>query len=89
MKDRLKHYPALLLLIFISCESKTEEPLEEEKTVYVCESATSYSYHFNPECRGLKKCSRKIAETTISSAKKQGRRFCGWEAKNTIVNEKP
>ena len=67
------------------CRQKVEQPADNDvEEVYICESTTAYSYHFDPNCLGLQKCTHSISKTTLISAKKQGRKFCGWEVDNTV-----
>lgn len=53
--------------------------VDYERTVYICKGPMSKKYHFNSNCRGLKRCSTKISSIDIAKAKKMGRTLCGWE----------
>ena len=47
--------------------------------VYICKGPGSKRYHYKKNCRGLKSCSTKIYEVTLSKAKELKRTLCGWE----------
>lgn len=72
----------IVTVMLLSCNSNKNEYLHDE--VYLCESATAYSYHLDESCPGLKKCSHAVRKTTREIAIKQGRKFCGWETSDSI-----
>lgn len=47
--------------------------------VYICKGSSSYAYHYNPNCRGLRKCSTSLEKITLEEAKSKGRKLCGYE----------
>lgn len=47
--------------------------------VYICKGPGSKKYHYKKNCRGLKSCSTKIYEVSLSKAKELKRTLCGWE----------
>jgi hypothetical protein len=47
--------------------------------VYICKGPSSKRYHYKKNCRGLKSCSTKIYEVSLSEAKELKRTLCGWE----------
>ena len=47
--------------------------------VYICKGSGSYAYHYNPNCRGLRKCSTSLEKITLEEAKSKGRKLCGYE----------
>ncbi|WP_346882859.1 hypothetical protein [uncultured Algibacter sp.] len=47
--------------------------------VYICKGPGSKRYHYKKNCRGLKSCSTKIHEVSLSKAKELKRTLCGWE----------
>lgn len=49
------------------------------KYVYICKGSNSYAYHYNPNCRGLRKCSTSLEKITLEEAKSRGRKLCGYE----------
>ena len=49
------------------------------KYVYICKGSNSYAYHYNPNCRGLRKCSTSLEKITLEEAKSKGRKLCGYE----------
>lgn len=51
----------------------------QQKKVYICKGAMSKRYHISPKCKGLKKCSTKIHEVSLSEAKSIGRTLCKYE----------
>ncbi|KOS04801.1 hypothetical protein AM493_01135 [Flavobacterium akiainvivens] len=82
----LKHpVICLLALLFLSCTDAPQSPDPENTEVYLCDSPAAYSYHFNPNCKGLQQCKHNIYKTSLKTAKKHGRSFCGWEANDTIA----
>lgn len=48
-------------------------------TVYICNSGTATSYHLRKDCRGFNACKHEIKEITLSAAKNEGKKLCGWE----------
>ncbi len=58
---------------FSSCAEETET------TVYICKGKYSKKYHYKKNCRGLSNCSTAIYKTTLDSARKAGRKICGFE----------
>lgn len=50
-----------------------------EGLIYICKGPQSKRYHYKKSCRGLKPCSTKIFEVSLSKAKEMGRTLCGWE----------
>jgi hypothetical protein len=85
MKNILYYFSLPLLMLFTSCNSNHKNNSDEKRVAYLCESPTAYSYHLDPECPGLKKCSHTVLQTTVLISKKQGRMFCGWEANDGIA----
>ncbi|MBL7866691.1 MAG: hypothetical protein JNM71_01590 [Flavobacterium lindanitolerans] len=79
MKHILDYFSLLLLFVSLGCDDSKQEKPSEDRKVYVCESAMSFRYHLNPECPGLKQCIHDVSEISESSAKRQGRMFCGRE----------
>ena len=57
--------PLFVLLLFIFPAFSLKE-----RRVFVCESETSYAYHYfkAEKCEGLAKCRAKITETSLDSA---------------------
>ena len=49
------------------------------KYVYICKGSNSYAYHYNPNWRGLRKCSTSLEKITLEEAKSRGRKLCGYE----------
>ena len=49
----------------------------QETYVYICTGETAYSYHNNPNCRGLNRCSSSIKKVTLEYAKSIKRTPCG------------
>ena len=47
--------------------------------VYICKGSSSYAYHYNPNCRGLRKCSTSLEKIILEEAKSKGRKLCGYE----------
>ncbi len=45
--------------------------------VLVCNSSGSYAYH-KQQCRGLRQCSSGVTEVTIATARKAGKKPCGY-----------
>lgn len=80
-KCRLLHL--LFLFALYSCNNDAKQ-VHDTRTVYICMSATAYSYHLIQDCPGLNKCSHKIERSTVEIAKKRGRKFCGWETNDTL-----
>lgn len=63
---------------FGSTGIRTQKPaLVAGTMVLVCNSETSYAYH-SKHCHGLRQCNAGIAEITIESARKAGRKPCGY-----------
>jgi hypothetical protein len=56
----------------------------EPKAAYICLNKTSEVYHFNKECRGLKRCTHEVLTTNEKDAKeKYGKlRLCGYESQS-------
>lgn len=48
-------------------------------TVYICKGPNSKRYHYKKSCRGLKSCSTKLHEVSLTEARDIGRTLCGWE----------
>jgi hypothetical protein len=63
----------LAFIIIINPEPSHVKKTEE--IVYVCLSPKAYAYH-NNHCRGLLKCSHKIAKMNVTKAKALGYRMC-------------
>lgn len=84
MKNILDYFSLLLFFAFLGCDDSKQEKPSDGRKVYVCESVMSYKYHLNPDCPGLKQCTHDISEVSESSAKRQGRSFCGREVDYTI-----
>lgn len=60
----------------INAPSITETPTElEDAPVLICTSATAAVYHEH-QCKGLLACRAEVKKTTVSEAKKMGRRAC-------------
>ncbi|MES2458673.1 MAG: hypothetical protein V4594_24170 [Bacteroidota bacterium] len=49
--------------------------------VYTCKNTLAKRYHLNPNCPSLSNCRDGVTETTMSSAKENGRTLCGFESK--------
>ncbi|WP_288897521.1 hypothetical protein [uncultured Capnocytophaga sp.] len=47
--------------------------------VYICKGTNSYAYHYNPHCRGLKRCTTSLEKITEKEARAKGRKLCGYE----------
>ncbi len=47
--------------------------------VFICKGPGSKRYHYKKYCRGLKSCSTKIYEVSLSKANELKRTLCGWE----------
>jgi len=47
--------------------------------VFICKGPSSKRYHLIKGCRGLKNCSTRIYEVSLSEAKEIGRTLCGYE----------
>lgn len=47
--------------------------------VFICKGPGSKRYHYKENCRGLKSCSTKIYEVSLSEGKELKRTLCGWE----------
>lgn len=63
--------------LFASLSVHAQEPQDTAK-VYICTGSAAYAYHTHRDCRGLNKCTATIRTTTAKSAKKEGRKFCGY-----------
>ena len=48
-----------------------------ESKVLLCNSKNAYAYHSH-HCQGLKRCKSSISEISLSKAKAQGRKACGY-----------
>jgi hypothetical protein len=76
----------LLLILFVGLQptinsqalSTTYTVDKLELLVYICKGPASKRYHETPNCQGLRSCSTKIYEVTISDAKNIGRTACGY-----------
>ena len=80
MKNILQLSVLCVLLTAITPFSALSSCAEEtETTVYLCKGKYSKKYHYNKNCRGLSNCSTAIYKTTLDSAKKSGRKICGFE----------
>ena len=68
-------YIFCLLLTFSNFSTK-------ERRVFVCESTTSYAYHYfkAERCEGLANCRAKITETSLDSALNvfEKQKLCGF-----------
>ncbi len=53
--------------------------LKLDKKVYICNGPKSKRYHYDEDCRGLKKCSTKTYPISLEEAKEEGRTLCGYE----------
>lgn len=52
----------------------------ENANVYICLSKDAPAYHYDYNCRGLRRCTHKIIEVSESDAiRNYGRRLCGYE----------
>ena len=79
---RTKLVMLLAILVLASCSSgeksgqnyQTNEV--EEQTVYVCTGAKSKRYHTYKNCKGLRRCSRRIIQITKSEAEEKGKTPC-------------
>ena len=68
--------------IHLSADIKCPEALpiatyNVESTVLICNSKNAYGYHAY-ECRGLKQCKASISKVSLSTARKRGRKACGF-----------
>ena len=63
------------LVSMISCSSNEVS----ETYVYICKSSNSYTYHYSPNCRGLRRCSTDLEKLTVKEAVEKGRKLCGYE----------
>ena len=63
----------------IQIQASSITSASKELQVYICKGPDSKRYHYTKECRGLKNCSTKIYEVTLSEAKKLERTLCRWE----------
>lgn len=55
------------------------ELLRTQTEVYLCMGPGSKKYHFDPNCRGLNRCSTPLKRVSLTEAKRMGRGLCGWE----------
>lgn len=53
--------------------------MDLDTTVYICKGPNSKRYHLSKDCRGLKRCSTRIAEVSLDEAKSKKRSLCGYE----------
>ncbi len=62
--------------VFKDYISKTKATTKQnESTVFVCNSKSSYAYHSH-QCRGLKRCKSGISKVSKSQAQNSGYRAC-------------
>jgi hypothetical protein len=54
-------------------------PSIADTDVYICKGPGSKKYHYKKTCRGLKSCSTKTYEVSLSKARELKRTLCGWE----------
>ncbi|MCL6218188.1 hypothetical protein [Zunongwangia pacifica] len=80
MKNLLQLSIASVVLTAITSFGALSSCAEEtETTVYICKGKYSKKYHYKKNCHGLNNCSTDIYKTTLDSAKKAGRKICGFE----------
>lgn len=68
-----------ILIPLVSLLTIITTSAEKQRKVYICKGAMSKRYHISPKCKGLKKCSTKIHEVSLSEAKSIGRTLCKYE----------
>ncbi len=66
----------LLLLAVLTALSFT---VGTDDPAYVCGNGKTEVYHLKKTCQGMKRCTHEILQTTVSEAKKDGLRMCGYE----------
>lgn len=64
---------AILIYYFIAWATP-----DDEDTVYVCKSPTSYAYHTSEDCKGLSKCTHGIEKMSEDDAEYDGKTPCGY-----------
>lgn len=69
-----------LLIIFLPCMFLANNVKNNTSKVLICQSQYSYAYHIYSDCKGLKRCTHTIYQTTLDSAKNHfGKsKFCGF-----------
>ena len=87
MKAKLFTILAILCMMFgtVACHKKDksrDHAIESaygsgSGTYYICTGPSAYSYHTNPDCRGLNRCSALIRKVSLSEAEEMGRSACG------------
>lgn len=66
--------------LFFACSKDTfVGEISASEKVYICKGTYSKSYHYDPECKGLRSCTTEIFEIEIESAQQKGRTLCGYE----------
>jgi hypothetical protein len=53
--------------------------VDDDTNVYICDSKTATKYHLKKDCRGLNACKSKVVKITLTDAKKEKKKLCGWE----------
>jgi len=68
----------ILLFLITTVLFRPDTSKKVETYVYICKGGGK-KFHLNKDCRGLKKCNRKIEKVTITRAKNIGRSLCKYE----------
>lgn len=54
--------------------------ISDETYVYICDSSSTTSYHYNKDCHGLNRCTHDILKVTLAKAKDEyDLKLCGHE----------
>jgi len=67
------------MLMPVMNSNVAENSVADDAVVYVCKSAGAKRYHFNSNCRGLKRCKHKVEQSSVSDAENIGLTMCGYE----------
>jgi len=67
------------MLMPVRNSNATENTVADDAVVYVCKSSGAKRYHFNSNCRGLKRCKHAVEEMQKQVAENVGLTICGYE----------
>lgn len=60
--------------------AEPETPVgDADGQVWICQSAGAKRYHYDANCRGLKRCTHSISRTTVDYAERVGLTLCKYE----------